>query len=133
MDLLVLGLMAFLVSKIVDFGKFITNRDINGMVTQLLTWVAGVVVVFLGANTDWADGIPVGTDSLGSLGWPSLLLLGLTISSSASFLYDARAAVDNTDSAAMPRLLPSTPFVGDDNPVRGTADTRKNRRDRRRD
>ena len=90
--------------KIVDFVKYISNRDTNGIITQLAVWVSGVVVVFLLAATDFADGVEVAGMTLDSLNVWSQVLLGLTLGSTGSFAYDFKKSLDNTDSAVMPTL-----------------------------
>lgn len=95
--------------KLVDFVKFVRARDTNGIVTQLAVWVAGVVVVFLLAATDFADGIAIGDKALGSMNAASLLFIGLGfVGSSASVIYDFKRARDNTDTAATPMLVPTS-------------------------
>jgi hypothetical protein len=50
------------------------GADVNGILTQLAAWIAGVVVVLLVAQTDWADGIAIGDMSLEHAG---VLVAGL--------------------------------------------------------
>lgn len=96
---------AALVWKIVDFLKYLRTGDVNGVFTQLSVWVAGVAVVLLLANTDWADGITVGDTILGALNGASLVLLGLSVGSTSSVLYDTKAAIDGSDTAVKPPLI----------------------------
>lgn len=91
-----------LIWKIVDFVKYLRVRNVDALVTQLGVWLAGVAVVLLLAATDFANGISIADYSLDKLNLASLLLLGLTIGSSASVAVDIKKAVDNTDSAAVP-------------------------------
>lgn len=91
-----------LVWKIVDFVKYLRARNVDAVVTQLGVWIAGVGVTLLLAATNYADGIVIGDLALGNLNLASLVLLGLTIGSSASALVDVKKALDNTDSAAVP-------------------------------
>jgi hypothetical protein len=95
-----------LAKKFVDFSKFVTNRDVNGAFTQLWAWAAGVGAVLVFAATDFAEGIQVGTHALGDLAFWSLVWLGLGIGSVGGVVTDAIKSFDNTDSAAMPKLLP---------------------------
>lgn len=91
--------------KIVDFLKAVRVRDVNAVFTQATAWGAGVLVIFLLAATDFASGVRVGDTNLDALNTPSLILVGLTVASAGSVLYDYKRAIDNTDSAAQPSLV----------------------------
>lgn len=99
--------MAALTFKVVDFLRYLRAADLNGALTQLCAWVAGVIVVLLVARTSWADGIAVGDMNLGTLNFWSLVFYGLAAGSAASVAKDTLKAVDNTNSAAIPTLLPA--------------------------
>ncbi len=101
-----------LIWKIVDIVKYARARNGEAVVTQLGVWIAGVAVVLLLAATDFASGIDVADYSLDKLNIASLILLGLSIGSSASVAVDIKKAVDNTDSAAVPVGKP-TPAQAD--------------------
>lgn len=101
--------MLALVLKVVDFLRYARARDYNGVLTQAVTWVAGVVVLLLVAKTTWAAMISVAGVPLGKLGFWSIVFAGLTVSSGASVVNDYRKALDNTNSAAIPTLLPPGP------------------------
>lgn len=107
MDFLPVVAMAALTLKLVDFLRYARAGDTNGIFTQLTAWIAGVVVVLLVAQTAWADGIPVGDMNLGNLGFWSLVFYGLAAGSGASAVKDGLKAVDNTNSAAIPTLVPT--------------------------
>lgn len=92
--------------KIVDFVKYLRARNVDAVATQAGVWFAGVAVMLLLAATDFAEGITIGNLALGDLNRASLILLGLSIGSSASVLVDAKRAVDNTDSAVVPGPAP---------------------------
>jgi hypothetical protein len=100
--------MGVLILKMVDFLRYVRAGDPNGIFTQLTSWVAGVIVVLLVAQTDWADGIAVGDMNLGTLGFWSLVFYGLSAGSGASLVKDSLKAVDNSNSAAIPTLLPDS-------------------------
>lgn len=91
--------------KLVDFIKQLRVRDWNAVVTQAAVWAAGVLVVFLLAGTDFASGIKIGDMVLSNLNAASLILVGLSVGSSASVGYDLKRSLDNTDSAAQPSLV----------------------------
>lgn len=99
--------MAALIYKVIDFCRYLRAADVNGVLTQLAAWIAGVLVVLLVAQTDWANGIGVGDKNLGMLSFWSLVFFGLTVGSGASLVKDTVKAVDNTNSAAIPVLLPN--------------------------
>lgn len=115
MDFAPLVVALALVWKVVDFVKHVRVRDIDAVVAQASVWVAGVIVTFLLAATDFASGVDIGDRSLDGLNAWSLVLLGLSIGSTGSVAYDFKRAFDNSDSAAMPSLVsgqvPVTPPV----------------------
>lgn len=108
--------MAALTLKLIDFLRYLRGGDMNGALTQLCAWIAGVVVVLIVAQTDWADGIAIGDMSLGTLGFWSLVFYGLSAGSGASAVKDVIKAVDNTNSAAIPVLVPESRRVDDKGP-----------------
>lgn len=108
--------MAALTLKLIDFLRYCRAADLNGIFTQLASWVAGVVVVLLVAQTTWAHGIAIGDSNLGKLGIWSLIFYGLSAGSGASAVKDVIKAVDNTNSAAIPVLLPAARRVNDEGP-----------------
>lgn len=94
--------------KGVDFVKYLSARDKNAVVTQLATWASGFGVTNLLAHSDFADTLELGGKMLGSMGWPSLMLIGLSMGSTASGAFDIKKALDNSDSAKTPDLLQSS-------------------------
>lgn len=105
MEFIPLVQMAVLVFALINFLKFIREGNTNGWFTQLVVWVAGVLVVMLVAQTDFAEGIVIGDMSLASMNTWSLIFVGLTIASLATFGTEVKKALDGSDSAAMPQLL----------------------------
>jgi hypothetical protein len=93
------------VLKLLDFFKYVLNGDLNGIVTLLLGWVAGVVAVLLFLQTQWADEITIGSQALDSLDFWSKAVFGFATSSVAGVLYDFKKAVDDSDTAVKPKLL----------------------------
>lgn len=108
--------MVTLILKLIDFLRYARGGDVNGMLTQLCAWIAGVVVILLVAQTDWADGIAIGTMSLGKLNFWSLVFYGMSAGSAASLAKDTLKAVDNTNSAAIPVLVPESRRMDDKGP-----------------
>lgn len=107
MDFLPVVAMAALTLKLIDLARYGRAGDVNGIVTQLASWTAGVLVVLLVAQTDWADGIEIGDMNLSTLGFWSLVFYGMSAGSAASVVKDSLKAVDNTNSAAIPTLVPT--------------------------
>lgn len=107
MDFLPAVAMVALLIKVIDTLRYLRAGDINGVLTQVSAWVAGIIVVVLVAQTDWADGIQIGDRSLGVLGIWSLVFYGMSAGSTASFAKDTLKAVDNSNSAAIPTLIPT--------------------------
>ncbi len=105
MPIAITVLLGAFITKLIDFLKFVTNKDVNGAVTQLTVWLAGVVGVTLVAQTDFASGVEIGDLNLAELNWWSLVFVGLMASSIFSVVNDVRNAVDNTGSAVTPSLL----------------------------
>lgn len=126
MDFVPLAATIALLWKIVDFAKLLRVRDVNAVVTQAVTWGAGVGLAFLLAGTDFAEGIKIGGMILGHVNDSSLVLIGLSLGSSASVAYDLKRAIDRTDSAAMPSLV--TGLVPVTPPAVVDADTATGRR-----
>lgn len=98
--------MGVLTLKLIDFVRYARGADLNGIITQLAAWFVGVLVVLLVAQTDWAAGIAVGNMNLHTLNFWSLVFYGLSAGSGASLVKDALKAVDNSNSAAIPTLMP---------------------------
>jgi hypothetical protein len=90
--------------KLVDFIKYLKNGDANGLLSLGLTWIAGFVAVQVFVETQWGDEVMMGRHSLDQLDTVSKIVLGLVVPTVASLLYDAKKAVDRTDSASTPRL-----------------------------
>lgn len=91
--------------KLVDFVKYLMKADWNGILTLGVTWVVGFIAVQIFIETQWGDEVTVGNDTLDQLSTMSKIVFGLAAPSIAAVLYDAKKAVDNTDTASTPRLL----------------------------
>jgi hypothetical protein len=101
--------MIALIIKVIDFVRYLKNGDINGVVTQLAVWIAGVVTVILVARTAWAPAISIGGRALSQLNIWSLIFAGLTVASFASIGKDTLKSIDNHNSSAIPTLLATGP------------------------
>lgn len=98
-----LVVLASFILKIIDFVKYARARDINAIVTQLVTWLAGILAVAWAAQTTLADEI---MPDLAAMNFATQALVGVALASTASLIVDARKAVDNSQSAAVPPLVP---------------------------
>lgn len=95
-----------LVWKIVDFLKALVNRNWNTVVTQLVVWIAALLVLALARVADVTAGIGLAGITIGDADFASLVVIALMVGSGASALVDVKKAIDGTDSAAQPQLLP---------------------------
>lgn len=101
--------MIALVGKVVDFLRYAKSADMNGVLTQLIAWIAGVVGVMLAAQTSFAATIAIGDRPLGAFSLWDQIFFGLSAASLYSAFKDTTKAVDNTNSAAIPTLLQTGP------------------------
>lgn len=97
------ALSAFVV-KITSVIKAI-GKDWNAVVTQAVTWVAGILVMVAAAHSSAFESIALGGHTLDSLNAGALTLAGLGFSSIGSFAFDFKKALDGSDSANETRLL----------------------------
>lgn len=104
MQIVPLVLVATLVGKIVDLGKYVNARNWNAVVTQAVSFVAGVVAMVLAAHTDFAGLIAFGDLTLADTSVATQVFLGLTATSLFATVYDLKKAIDSGDSATMPKL-----------------------------
>lgn len=101
--------LGLFITKFIDVLRYARNRDLNGVVTQLTVWASGAVGFLWVARTQWAAGIIVAGAPVSKLSFWSLVFAGASIASGMSVLVDFKKAVDNTNSAAIPTLLPPGP------------------------
>ena len=102
----VAGLTA-LVWKVVDFVKYVTNKDWNATVTQATTWLSSIIVSFLAREAASFANLEIFGERLADLDWAAVLLFALGLGSSASGVYEFKKAFDNSDGARTPSLLPN--------------------------
>lgn len=105
MEFVPLVVLTALIKKIVDTIKYLAAGDVNAVVTQIVAWLAGIAVAFLGAKSDWANSIQVGDVALSTLNNWSVALIGINLASTAGLTWDAIKAVDGSNSAVVPTLL----------------------------
>lgn len=106
MEFIPTAMLLALVWKFVDFLKALTNKQTNTAVTQLVVWAGGIAAVFLAGASQFAPEINVGTHTLEALDGATKLFVGLMIGSATSAAFDVKKALDGSDSAAQPKLLP---------------------------
>lgn len=106
MDFIPLAVLGALVYKFTDFLKYLKAGDWNAVGTQLVVWVAGVAAVALFAHSAFAGNIPVFGDlTLATTAFAEQIIIGLSASSLFSAAYDAKKAIDGSDSAKTPSLF----------------------------
>lgn len=102
--------LAALVIKITSVIKSI-GKDNNMVVTQLVVWVVGIIVLFLGAEAEITETLIIPgltATPLGDMDTASIILAGFILGSSGAFAYDVKKAIDGSDSATEPALLEYT-------------------------
>ena len=105
MDFVPVLAMLTLIIAIINLVKYVRVKDTNGIVTTLAVWAAGVIVVLLVGQTDFAAGINIAERPLSEYNTWSLIFIGLTIASMAQFANEIKSAIDNGDSAVKPPLI----------------------------
>jgi hypothetical protein len=99
--------LAALVIKVVSVIKAI-GKDNNMVVTQLVVWVVGIVVLFLGGEADITSQMVIPGFSavpISDLDAASVILSGLILGSSGAFAYDIKKAIDSSDRSTEPSLI----------------------------
>lgn len=94
--------------KVVSTLKSATNRRWGDVLTQVVTWLGCLVVLILAAEAELVEAVKLNENgaTLGSIDFASKLYLALFVGSGASVAYDVKKAVDRSDSAVEPKLLP---------------------------
>lgn len=100
------ALLTSLIITVINFFAYLKNTQWGSALTQLSVWAAGVIGVFLFAETDFS-GIPIpGTDvPFNAASGLSLLFIGLTYGASATVVNEFKKALDGNDSATKPKLF----------------------------
>lgn len=103
---LALTILGTLGWKLVDFTKYLTNKDWNAAATQLYAWAIGIVLVVLASAADVFEGfaLPGMTVPVGDMDIGSLLVVGMSMSSLMGVGFDFKKALDGSDSAVTPPL-----------------------------
>lgn len=103
--------MSALVVVVINFLRYARGRDLDGALTIAIAWVAGVVVVAIAAQSDFAVSIEFGGRTLDTMNFASQIFAGMSLASLGSFAVDVKKAIDSSDTAVKPSLIPSTPKV----------------------
>jgi hypothetical protein len=82
-------LLIFLALKLVDLVRYIVNADMNGVITQVLAWLAGILVVYLTVWAEWT------TEFIETWTW-TRLLWGVLLGSAAGVAHDLLKAIAKT-------------------------------------
>lgn len=117
MEIVGLATLSAIVWKAVDFLKFVSNKDWKAVATQASVWVSAVVVALLAREAEPFSEIVIFGSTFGDLSWAAIVLMALGLGSTASGLYDFKRAIDNTDGAHVPSLLPETTATYPDEPL----------------
>jgi energy-converting hydrogenase Eha subunit G len=106
-EIAILAGIAFAVNKTVSVVKAGANKDFNAALTQIVVWVVGFIAVALAAHAQITENlvVPGLTTPLGSLDWPSEVLVAWILGGTGSFAFDFKKAFDASDNAAEPSLL----------------------------
>lgn len=105
MEIFGLATLIALGVKIVSFLKFIRAGWTDDAFTQVVTWMVGVVLVFLAAEANLIQNFELYGISLAEANVASKILIGMSLLSLGSFAYDVKKARDNSDTAREPNLL----------------------------
>jgi|GEM_PF-1726568 len=102
-----------LVFTFVNFLTYIKSKNWNGIVTQVIAWVAGIAGIVLAAHTQFASTVTFGSATLSRMDAATQIFLGLIATSILSTVNELKKAIDNSDSAAKAPLVADR-TVGDD-------------------
>jgi lysylphosphatidylglycerol synthetase-like protein (DUF2156 family) len=103
------ALLLFVVvtKQLTNFLKYLRAGDWNAVVTNVVGFLVAFGVALLFANSSWSDlTLPALDRPLADLSIADLFIVGLAGMSGAGFLYDRAKAIDNSQSAATPSLVP---------------------------
>jgi len=108
---ILLGMIGALAYKLVDFVKFLTNRDKNALITQAAAWIIGILVVVMSSLSNIFEGfvLPGMTTAINDLDVFSLVIIGMSLQSVMGITFDFKKAIDGSDSAVVPTIIPGAP------------------------
>lgn len=80
---------------------------LNSLLTLVLAAAIGVGIVFVMDVTTWTNGLKFGTLTLVTMSFWNKVVLGLVLTSVASTIFDFKKALDRTEIARTPEILPA--------------------------
>lgn len=95
--------LAALVFSGVNFLKYLSARQVKPAITQAVAWGGGILTVMM-ANS--ATGLPFIDFTPGKLNTWGQVVLGASLGGTASVVREITKALDSSDSAAKPPLIP---------------------------
>lgn len=104
-----IAVFGLVVLKLSDLVKFVTQRNWNSFLMQLLVMAVGIVAVVLGAHSNFSANIELAGTALRNTNGAGQVLLGIVVGSVGSGFYDAKSAIDNNDSASTGRANITSP------------------------
>lgn len=107
MDFVATAALIAVIWKAVDFLKALRNAEWNGVLTQLIVWVAAAGVMLLFRETQYAQEIAVGNGTLALMNTWDTLAVALAFGSAASATFDIKKSIDGTDSAKTSKFVGS--------------------------
>lgn len=97
-------LTAFIIS-VVNLLLYIKSKNWDGALKICVVWAAGILGVFLFAETDWASTIVIGDIALAAANFWTKVVMGLWLGGSATVVVEFKKAFDRNDSAVKPNLV----------------------------
>jgi hypothetical protein len=108
MEALVPILLLATVFAFTNWLKSIAARDWNAVITVLVVWSGGFVIVWIAAQTvTLGNFAPLGTVPLKLMRTADLFFIGLNIGSGGVLANEFKKAFDRSDTATTPPLVPS--------------------------
>lgn len=95
------------VFAVINFLKYLAARDWNAVITQVIVWVGGFVVVWVAAQTTLFGNFAFNLVPLKLLKTADLIFIGFNIGSGGTFANELKKAFDRSDTATTPMLLPT--------------------------
>lgn len=91
----------------VNMLRYAVNRNVNGVATLGAAWLGGWGMTALAAHSSVTDGVTLmGSQPIAATNWADQLLYGIAVASFGSFGVEVKKALDRSDNASKPRLIP---------------------------
>ncbi len=97
-----------LVFTFVNFLTYIFGKpmNVNGIVTQLIAWAAGIAAIFIASATQLAPQVSFGSEKLSTMDFWTKLFIGLIATSILSTVNEVKKAIDSNDTARKNPIVP---------------------------